>query len=98
MKRRNIHSGFILINEFGHVFRTVDFRGKLHLMTDSFCISTKSIMEMMDEDLNPVDRHCAIVEIKDASNTSIWKKSVELTLQEIAEKFNISVEQLKIKK
>lgn len=98
MKRSNIYTGFTLVNENETVFHAVNFRDKLYLMTNSFYISTKPITEMMDEDLNPINGHYAIVEIKDTNNTSVWKKSVELTLQKIADKFNINVEQLKIKK
>lgn len=98
MKRSDIDTGFILVNEVGTAFHVVNFRGKLYLMTNSFFISIKPITEMMDEDLNPVDGHYAIVEIKDTNNTSVWKKPIELTLQEIANRFGIPVEQLKIKK
>lgn len=97
MKRSDIFTGFTLVNECGTVFHTVNFRDRLHLMTNSFFISTKPITEMMDEDLNPIKGYCAIVEIKDTNNKSVWKKPVELTLQEIADKFDIPVEQLRIK-
>lgn len=98
MKRSDIFMGFTLVNECGTEFRVVDFRDRLYLMTNSFCISTKPITEMMDEDLNPINGHYAISEIKDTNNRSVWKKPVVLTMQEIADKFGIPVEQLKIKK
>ena len=97
MKRSDIYTGFTLVNECGIVFHAANFRDKLYLITNSFYISNEPIIEVMDEDLNPINGYYAIVEIKDTNNTSVWKKSVELTLQEIADKFNISVEQLKIK-
>lgn len=61
-------------------------------------ISRASIDDMLDPELNTINGHIQIVEIKNKCDETVWKMPRELTMQEIADKFGIPVEQLRIKK
>lgn len=98
MNRKDIEAGFILVNEQGYSYRTVMVSGRLHLMTDEYTVAVESLSGMMKEDLSPIEGYSSIIEIKNQKGETLWKKSVVLTMQEIADKFGIPVEQLRIKK
>lgn len=99
MKRSDIGEGYILVSEYGTKFRVVRYVNKLFLMNMSLYVLTdNSLNDIMDNDLNPKPSFTKFIEIKNVRGETLWKKPRELTMQEIADKFGIPVEQLKIKK
>lgn len=97
MNRSNIEEGYTLINSEGIKYVVVSYENKRHIINTSY-ISKATIDTMMDSELNAINNHLQFVEIKNKQGKTVWKKLTELTMQEIADKFGIPVEQLKIKK
>lgn len=97
MNRSNIEEGYTLINAEGEEYIVVTYKNKQHIV-NPLRISGSPIDIMMDSELNATNDYIQIVEIKNKQGKTVWKKPTELTMQEIADKFGIPVEQLKIKK
>lgn len=97
MKRNDIEEGFTLINSAGSEYVVVNYKNKRRIVRTS-CISDAPIDNMMDAELNAINNYIPIETIKDRCGNVVWEKPVELTMQAIADKFGIPVEQLKIKK
>jgi hypothetical protein len=97
MNRSDIGEGYTLVNNVGLEYVVVNYKNKRHLVNPAY-ISDASIDYMMDSELNAINGHRQIVAIKDKSDNIIWEMPRELTMQEIANKFGIPVEQLRIKK
>ena len=99
MKRTDIKPGmiihctnkekYIIVHSGGH--HMINMKSKCGVPLNNF----------FDDHLNPINENLPeLVEIRDSvSGALIYKRMViELSLQQIADKFNISVEQLRIKK
>jgi len=99
MKRTDIKPGMIIHCTNKEKYIIVQ-SGGLHM------INMKSkcgipLNTFFDDNLNPINKNLPeLVEIRDSiSGALIYKRMViELSLQQIADKFNISVEQLRIKR
>ena len=97
MNRSNIDVGYTLVNSTGAEYVVVNYKNKRHIVNPVY-ISRSTIDDMLDPELNTINGHIQIVEIKNQKGKTLWKKPKELTMQEIADKFGIPVEQLRIKK
>lgn len=108
MKKSDLKPGMVIEYANGERRLVVEFRDKLVLLgDDSWCdlASHNSDLECFntkDYTINKIYQPLymlGLVSLLKDEHPCIWeRKSVELTMEEIAEKFGISVEQLKIKK
>lgn len=96
MNRSDIEEGYILINSAGSEYIVVNYKNKRRIVNTNY-ISDAPIDNMMDTELNAINNYISFETIKDRNDNVIWEKPVELTMQEIADKFGIPVEQLRIK-
>lgn len=97
MNRSNIEEGYTLINSAGEEYVVVNYKNKRHIVRPVY-ISENPIDDMMDTELNALGHYLQIKEVKNKCGKTVWKEPKVLTMQEIADKFGIPVEQLKIKK
>lgn len=99
MTRSDIKPGDILVNQDGNKYYVVlTSDGKLHIMSTTVFIVSSALEIVMNEDLSTNKQFNTIIEIRNHQGLTLWKKPIELTMQEIADKFGIPVEQLRIKK
>lgn len=99
MKRSDIKPGDILVNQDGNKYYVVlNSDGKLHIMSTTIFVVGPELNNVLSEDLSTTKAFSTIIEIRNNCGETLWQKPVELTLQEIADKFGIPVEQLRIKK
>lgn len=96
MNRSNIKEGYTLVNSAGQEYIVVNYKNKRHIVHSSN-ISKDPIDNMMDTELNAVHNYLQIKTIKNRCGNIVWEKPTELTMQEIADKFGIPVESLRIK-
>ena len=99
MIRSDIKPGDILVNQDGNKYYVVlNSDGKLHIMSTTIFVVGPALNNVLSEDLSTTKEFSTIIEIRNNYGKTLWQKPVELTLQEIADKFGIPVEQLRIKK
>jgi DNA-binding beta-propeller fold protein YncE len=99
MIRSDIKPGDILVNQDGNKYYVVlNSDGKLYIMSTTIFVVGTALNNMLSEDLSTTKAFSTIIEIRNNYGETLWQKPVELTLQEIADKFGIPVEQLRIKK
>lgn len=99
MIRSDIKPGDVLVNQDGNKYYVVlNSDGKLHIMSTTVFIVSSTLEIVLNEDLSTNKQFSTIIEIRSNNEQTLWKKPIELTMQEIADKFGIPVEQLRIKK
>ena len=107
IQKKHLRSGMIVEYINGMRRLVVDIKGELILMSrDGFQPLSDYNEDLIIDDLSNTtinkvgisEPYCLEIMLKEA--TIIWErpKEVELTMEEIAEKFNIDVKQLRIKK
>lgn len=106
MKKSDLQTGMVVQTKSGHRFFVFRQGEKVNLFNNqNYCGKS-----LQDDLTNSADSNLDIVEVFQpekiyhlaatlATNNSIWKReeTVELTLQDIANKFNVSVDKIRIK-
>lgn len=109
MKKLDLKPGMIVEYANGERRLVVSINNKLYLISSHMFATVKSFSDDLKCDTNPDRNIVKVYQPKEASslisllnncNNCIWVRPKEtvLTMQEIADKFGIPVEQLKIKK
>lgn len=107
MKKSELKPGMVIEYANGERRLVVEFRDKLVLLgadswsdlesynSDLECLYIKE--HTINKVYNPLNMF-GLASLLKYGHPCIWERSIELTMEEIAEKFGINVEQLKIKK
>lgn len=106
MKKSDLQTGMVVKTKDGHIF-FVFRKGEEIVLFNNDCYCGEALQDDLTNSTNP---NLNIVEIFQpeqirslsgmlTTRNLIWKReeTVELTLQEIADKFNISIDKLRIK-
>lgn len=96
MKRSDIKPGYLITESNGRILRVVrDINHKLKIL-DNFQLGGL-IRTRYNENLTGSFGYNDIVKIQDENNKTLWERPTELTMQEIADKFGINIQYLRIK-
>lgn len=108
MKKSDLKPGMVIEYANGDRRLVVTINNELYLISSHMFIAVKSFSDDLKCDTNPDRNIVKVYQPKEASslnsllncNNCIWVRPKEtvLTMQEIADKFGIPVEQLRIKK